>query len=66
MAAHRREGAPDDGRVLSDTIAYLEQADRLLAENPGADEFVEQMLKLNPTRLNVSTLRYGAAALGLS
>lgn len=66
VAAHRREGAPDDGRVLSDTIAYLEQAYRLLAENPGADEFVEQMLKLNPTRLNVSTLLYGAAALGLS
>ncbi|MEW5808889.1 MAG: MBL fold metallo-hydrolase [Actinomycetota bacterium] len=65
VAAHRRDGSPDDARVLSDTITYLEQADRLLAEDPGAAEFVEQMLTLNPTRLNTSTLLYGAAALGL-
>lgn len=66
VAAHRREGAPDDIRVLTDTIAYLEHADRLLAEGTGAAEFVEQMCKLNPTRLNTATLLYGAAALGLS
>ena len=45
--------------------AYLEQADRLLAENPSAAEFVEQILKLDLTRLITSTLRYGAAAPGL-
>ncbi|MDA2892393.1 MBL fold metallo-hydrolase [Mycolicibacterium sp. BiH015] len=66
VAAHRREGAPEDARVLSDTIAYLEQADRLLAEGASAGEFVERMSQLNPTRLNVSTLMYGAVALGLS
>lgn len=65
VAAHRRAGAPDDVRVLSDTIAYLEQADQLLAEDPSAAEFVAQMLALNPTRVNTATLLFGAATLGL-
>jgi glyoxylase-like metal-dependent hydrolase (beta-lactamase superfamily II) len=65
IAAHRRTDAPNDAQVLSDTIAYIEEADQLLAENPSAAYFVEHMLKSNPTRLNTATLLYGAAALGL-
>ena len=65
VAAHRRADAPDDAHVLSDTIAYLEEADRLLAGNPGAAHFVEQMLKSHPTRLNTATVLFGAAVLGL-
>jgi glyoxylase-like metal-dependent hydrolase (beta-lactamase superfamily II) len=65
VAAHRRTNAPDDARVLCDTIAYIEEADQLLAGNPSAAHFVEQMLKSNPTRINTATLLYGAAALGL-
>ncbi|MGE0218712.1 MBL fold metallo-hydrolase [Mycolicibacterium sp.] len=65
VTAHRRADAPDDARVLSDTIAYLEQADRLLAGGPSAADFVGQMLTAHPTRLNTATLYYGAAVLGL-
>lgn len=65
VAAHRREGASDGPEVLSDTIAYIEEADRLLAGDPSAADFVEQMLKSNPTRLNTATLYFGAAVLGL-
>ncbi|KUI22255.1 TetR/AcrR family transcriptional regulator [Mycobacterium sp. GA-2829] len=36
-----------------------------MLEAQSAMEFVEQMTKANPTRLNTSTLLYGAAALGL-
>ncbi|TRW77592.1 MBL fold metallo-hydrolase [Mycolicibacterium sp. 018/SC-01/001] len=66
VAAHRREGAQDDARILSDTIAYLDDADRMLAEDPTAEEFVEQMLRRHPTRVNTSTLLFGAATLGLN
>lgn len=65
VAAHRRADAANDILVLSDTIAYLEEADRLLEGNPGAADFVEQILKSNPTRLNAGTVLFGAAVLGL-
>lgn len=65
VAAHRRPDAPNDARALSDTIAYLEEADRALAANSTAAGFVEQMLASGPVRLNASTLMFGAAALGL-
>ncbi|WP_411088905.1 MBL fold metallo-hydrolase [Streptomyces sp. 061-3] len=65
VAAHRRPDAPDDARVLADTISYLQEADRVLAGEPSAAQFIEHMLKAHPTRLNVTTLLYGAAALGL-
>lgn len=65
VAAHRRADAPNDAQVLSDTVAYLEDADRLLEGNPGAADFVEQMLTSNPTRLNTGTVLFGSAVLGL-
>lgn len=65
VAAHRRPDAPNDAHVLSDTIAYIEAADRLLADDPTAAGFVEHMLRANPTRLNTATVYYGAAVLGL-
>jgi glyoxylase-like metal-dependent hydrolase (beta-lactamase superfamily II) len=66
VASHRRADAPNDARVLSDTIAYLDECDRLLDDNPTAADFVRQVLTSHPTRLNVSTLLYGVAALGLT
>ena len=65
VAAHRREDAANDARVLADTISYIEEADRLLAEGPSAAQFIEHMLAAHPTRLNVTTLVYSAARLGL-
>ena len=65
MAAHRREDAANDAQVLADTISYIEEADRLLAEGPSAAQFIEHMLAAHPTRLNVTTLVYSAALLGL-
>ncbi|MBT2552545.1 MBL fold metallo-hydrolase [Arthrobacter sp. ISL-5] len=65
VAAHRREDAVNDARVLADTISYLEDANRVLGEAPGAAQFIEQMLAGHPTRLNVTTLLYSAAMLGL-
>ena len=65
IASHRRLGGPDDARALSDTITYIEHADRLLETNPNAAEFVQQMLGSFPSRLNASTVMFGAAFLGL-
>ena len=65
VAAHRREDAPDDGRVLADTISYLEEANRVLAEGPSAAQFVDHMLAAHPTRQNVTTVIYSALVLGL-
>ena len=44
VAAHRREDAANDAQVLADTISYIEEADRLLAEGPRAAQFIEHML----------------------
>ncbi|AQT82369.1 hypothetical protein B1R94_28685 [Mycolicibacterium litorale] len=66
IAAHRRADAPDDSRALTDTIGYIEQADRLLNENPSAADFTKQMLTSHPTRLNASTVLFSAASLGLT
>lgn len=66
VAAHRRQDATDDAQVLADTIAYLQDADRVLATGPRAAQFVEHMLAAHPTRLNVTTLLYGAVVLGLT
>ncbi|MDX1873245.1 MBL fold metallo-hydrolase [Mycolicibacterium sp. 120266] len=65
VASHRRADAPNGARVLSDTIAYLDECDRILDDNPTAADFVQQIIASNPTRLNSSTVLYGAAALGL-
>lgn len=65
VAAHRRQDATDDAQVLADTIAYIQDADRVLATGPSAAQFIEHMLAAHPTRLNVTTLLYGAVVLGL-
>ena len=65
VAAHRRDDAPNDARVLADTISYLEEANRVLAEEPTAAEFIEHMLAAHPTRQNATTVIYGALVLGL-
>ncbi|MGW0581984.1 MBL fold metallo-hydrolase [Streptomyces sp. NPDC002920] len=65
VAAHRRSDATNNAEVLADTIAYLQKVDRLLAGEPTAVQFIEQMIEAYPTRLNISTLLYGAALLGL-
>jgi glyoxylase-like metal-dependent hydrolase (beta-lactamase superfamily II) len=66
MVGHRRAGAPDDPRILADTIAYLEEADRLLQAEPDAADFVGRMLRSHPNRLNAGTVMFGAAFLGLT
>ena len=65
VAAHRREDAPNDARALSDTISYIREADRVPADGPSAAQFIEHMLMAHPTRLNVTTLIYSTALLGL-
>ncbi|MCX4705462.1 hypothetical protein [Streptomyces sp. NBC_01373] len=65
IAAHRREDAIDDAGPLADTIAYVELADRLLADGPSAAQFIARMVEANPTRANVTTVVFGAAMLGL-
>ncbi|WP_277440967.1 hypothetical protein [Streptomyces sp. SPB162] len=65
VAAHRRPEAPDNAQVLADTIAYIQDADRILEGNPTAAQFIEHMLDAHPTRLNPTTVLYSAAALGL-
>ncbi|MFD3497096.1 MBL fold metallo-hydrolase [Streptomyces sp. NPDC058678] len=65
IAAHRREDAIDDASPLADTIAYVELADRLLADGPSAAQFIARMVEANPTRANGTTVVFGAAMLGL-
>lgn len=65
VAAHRRADAPNDAVVLQDTIDYLEDADRILAGGPTARGFIAQMSAAHPTRLNLTTLIFSAAMLGL-
>ncbi|MBT2597528.1 MBL fold metallo-hydrolase [Arthrobacter sp. ISL-72] len=65
VAAHRRADAANTGQALADTIAYLKEADDFLATDPTAEEFIDHMLAANPHRLNVSTLHYGTALMGL-
>jgi hypothetical protein len=62
----RRADAPDDPRILADTIAYLEGADRLLHGEPDAADSVGQMLRSHPNRLKAGTVMFGAAFLGLT
>ncbi|MBT2457268.1 MBL fold metallo-hydrolase [Streptomyces sp. ISL-86] len=65
VAAHQRPEAPDNAQVLADTIAYIQEADRVLEGDPTAAQFIEHMLEAHPTRLNPTTVLYSAAALGL-
>ena len=65
VAAHRRPDATNDAQVLADTISYLQEADRVLEAEPSAAQFIEHMIEAHPTRLNVSTVYYAAALLGL-
>ena len=65
IAAHRNPAAPDDAKVLADTITYLQDADRLLAKNLTAQQFIEQMLAAHPDRLNITTLIFSTAMQGL-
>ncbi|MBT2534416.1 MBL fold metallo-hydrolase [Arthrobacter sp. ISL-48] len=65
VAAHRRADAADTGEALAETIAYVEEADDFLATDPTAEEFIDHMLAAYPHRLNVSTLHYGTAMMGL-
>jgi glyoxylase-like metal-dependent hydrolase (beta-lactamase superfamily II) len=65
IAAHRAPTAVNDSRALTDTISYLQDADRLLAKNPTSQQFTEQMFAAQPNRMNPTTLIYSAATLGL-
>jgi glyoxylase-like metal-dependent hydrolase (beta-lactamase superfamily II) len=65
VAAHRRPDATDGAHVLADTISYLRDADRALAGEPDAMQFIKHMTDAHPTMLNVSTVYYAAALLGL-
>ncbi|BCJ49387.1 MBL fold metallo-hydrolase [Actinoplanes sp. NBRC 14428] len=65
VAAHRRAGARTGATVLQKTIDYLEEADRLLADGPTASGFTARMRSAHPTRLNLTTLIFSAALLGL-
>ncbi len=64
--SHRRADAPNDAAVLQDTIDYLEDADRILAGGPTASEFTTQMRSAHSTRLNLTTLSFSTAILGLA
>ena len=67
VASHRKPGAVNDAGSLAETIDYLELGDRLLTADPRPSlaEYVSQMVEANPTRVNVSTAIYTAAAQGL-
>jgi glyoxylase-like metal-dependent hydrolase (beta-lactamase superfamily II) len=65
VTAHRRPDATDSAHVLADTISYLRDANRVLAGEPDAMQFISHMTAAHPTMLNVSTLYYAAVLLGL-
>ncbi|WP_427134880.1 MBL fold metallo-hydrolase [Pseudarthrobacter sp. S9] len=65
VPAHRSAESALGGEVLDATIAYVRDANELLATNPTAEEFTTKMLAAHPDRINLSTLLFGTALLGL-
>jgi len=65
VASHRTPDAVNGIKAIKNTIAYLEDANRFLAEEPSTIEFIQKMLKAYPTYKNPTTLFVGAASQGL-
>ncbi|MET3811045.1 MBL fold metallo-hydrolase [Arthrobacter sp. UYEF3] len=65
VPAHRSAESDLGSEVLDATIAYVRDANELLATNPTAEEFTTKMLEAHPDRINLSTLLFGTALLGL-
>lgn len=60
IASHRRPDAPDTPDVLTETIRYIEDADRILASGATMKDFIQQMATLHGNRQNVTTLYFSA------
>ncbi|NEA30200.1 MBL fold metallo-hydrolase [Streptomyces sp. SID13031] len=63
VAGHKNRDLPDDPIILERTKQYLQDVTKLLAEEPTAQEFYDQMTERHPDRLNRSPLWYGALSL---
>lgn len=65
VASHRTPDAVNDINAIKNTIAYLEDANRFLAEKPSTMEFIQKMMMTYPSYKNPTTLFVGAASQGL-
>lgn len=65
VASHRNPDSANDINAIRKTIAYLEDANRFLAEQITTAEFIGKMIAAYPSYQNLSTLFVGAGSLGL-
>lgn len=65
VASHRTPDSINDVKAITTTMAYLEDANRLLSEKPSTAEFIDKMMAAYPSYKNLSTLFVGAASQGL-
>ncbi|MEM7290057.1 MAG: MBL fold metallo-hydrolase [Pseudomonadota bacterium] len=65
VASHRTPDSVNDINAIKQTIAYLEDANRLIEEGITTAQFIAKMVAAYPSHKNLSTLIFGAASLGL-
>jgi glyoxylase-like metal-dependent hydrolase (beta-lactamase superfamily II) len=63
VAGHKQKDRADDPVILEETRQYLQDAQRLLPENPSPREFFDQMIALHPDRINPGPLWYSGIGL---
>jgi glyoxylase-like metal-dependent hydrolase (beta-lactamase superfamily II) len=63
VAGHKNRALPDDPVIVSQTRAYLLDAQRLLGQKPSPQAFFQEMIDLYPSWLNPSPLWYSAVGL---
>ncbi len=65
VASHRTPDSINDVNAIKKTMAYLEDANRFLAETATTAQFIEKMLTAYPSYQNPTTLFVGAASQGI-
>ena len=63
IAAHRRPDAVNGPQALDESIAYIEDMDRLCSTPISVGDLIQGMLALHGDRLNITTLYHVAYAL---
>ena len=63
IAGHKRPGNEDSPKILEETRQYIRDFDRIAQTTTTARELYDQMLRLHPLRMNVTSLWASSRAL---
>jgi hypothetical protein len=63
IAGHKRPGNEDSAKILEETRQYIRDFDRIAQTTTTARELYDQMLRLHPLRMNVTSLWASSRAL---